>query len=104
MMIISSIDFEKEFEVKVRDAKSLNLFKEIVGNYFVKGFNTFVKKSSIEEELQELIKQVNTPTIIYHNLNKKHNKYSYYYALGFTSEDKTEIKKIIRASKLKAFM
>jgi len=104
MKIISSSDFEKEFGIKVSEAKSLNIFKEIVGNHFVAGHNTFVKKSSYEIELQELSRQINLPIIIYHDLNKKHDKYSYYYILGFTSEDPVKIKKIIKASKLKAFL
>ena len=101
---MSSAEFEKEFDIKVSNVMSLNAFREIVGNYFINGLNTFVKKSSPEEEINLLAKQTNAPTFIYHNLNKKHNKYSYYYILGFTSEDKLEIKKIIKASKLKAFL
>lgn len=103
-MLMSSAEFEKTFEIKLYKVKSLNVFSDNFDGHFVTGTNTFVKKSTLEEELDSLMKQVPVPTLIYHQLNRNHNMYSYYYVLGFTSSDKTEIKKLIRRSRLKAFL
>lgn len=104
MNIMSSIEFEQQFNFKIEKAKELNKFSDGANGYFVKGLNTFVPKSNLIEELSLLKKQIGYQTIIYCNLNKNHPKYSYYYVLGFTSDDPKEIEKLIRTSKLKAFL
>ena len=107
-MICMSIDeFFKEHNINAdsTSVSSLREFSKICDTAVMAGHNTFVLKSDLNNEKAQLITQLSgCGYILYKYLNRQHDKYSYYYVLGFKTNDLMNVKKLFKAMKMKAFL
>ncbi len=107
MICMSADEFVKEHNIDVDNVSvaTLKQFAHICDTGVMAGHNTFVLRSNLDHEKAQLITQLSRcDLILYKHINKPHEKYSYYYVLGFISHDIVNVKKLFKATKLKAFL
>lgn len=108
MICMSIEEFSKLHNIEIGsiNISTLREFSKICHTTIAAGHNLFVNKTSPKDEIDQILKKFTFSygIILYHYLNKKHDKYSYYYVLAFNTKDVVDVKKIFKIQKMKAFL